>query len=93
MDYKLVFTKKAESDLNALSPLVVTKVLKKIRFFLANAIPMQYAKKLKGLPDYYRFRIGEYRVIFRQDIKSQRLVVLVILRIGHRKAIYKGQLL
>ncbi|MEX2720679.1 MAG: type II toxin-antitoxin system RelE/ParE family toxin [Candidatus Wukongarchaeota archaeon] len=32
----------------------------------------------------YRFRIGKYRVIF--DINGENMVIL---RIGHRKSIYK----
>ena len=41
-------------------------------------------KKLVGMPG-YRFRVGDYRVIF--DMKKDRLVIL-ILQIGHRKNIY-----
>lgn len=93
MDYKLAVTKKAEADLSDLSPQIAIKILKKVRFFLTGNMPMKYAKKLKGLADYYRFRVGEYRVIFRLDPKSQSLVILVVLRVGHRKAIYKGRLL
>ncbi|MBC8526038.1 MAG: type II toxin-antitoxin system RelE/ParE family toxin [Candidatus Cloacimonetes bacterium] len=33
----------------------------------------------------YRFRIGNYRVIF--DIDEDKLVIL---RVGHRKNIYRG---
>ena len=41
-------------------------------------------KKLVGMPG-YRFRVGDYRVIF--DMKKDKLVIL-ILQIGHRKNIY-----
>jgi len=42
-------------------------------------------KHLKGRFDYYRLRIGSYRVIFYKDDKR---IVIVIVRIGHRKEIY-----
>ncbi|HJX51028.1 MAG TPA: type II toxin-antitoxin system RelE/ParE family toxin [Candidatus Nanoarchaeia archaeon] len=42
-------------------------------------------KKLVGMEG-YRFRVGDYRVIF--DMKRDRLLIL-ILQIGHRKKIYK----
>ncbi|MBS3108327.1 type II toxin-antitoxin system RelE/ParE family toxin [Candidatus Woesearchaeota archaeon] len=41
-------------------------------------------KLLIGIPG-YRFRVGDYRVIF--DIEQEKLHILV-LKIGHRKNIY-----
>ncbi len=41
-------------------------------------------KKLVGMPG-YRFRVGDYQVIF--DLEKDKLVIL-ILKIGHRKNIY-----
>ena len=40
---------------------------------------------LKGEKDLYRLRIGSYRVIFRKD--KGELIILIV-RIGHRKDIY-----
>ena len=41
-------------------------------------------KKLVGMPG-YRFRVGDYRVIF--DREEERLLILIF-EIGHRKNIY-----
>ena len=41
-------------------------------------------KKLVGMQG-YRFRVGDYKVIF--DMEKNRLIILV-LQIGHRKNIY-----
>lgn len=41
-------------------------------------------KKLVGIQG-YRFRVGDYRIIF--DIDNKKLVILV-LYIGHRKNVY-----
>jgi len=41
-------------------------------------------KKLVGMPG-YRFRVGDYRVIF--DLEKNKLMILVM-KIGHRKNIY-----
>ena len=41
-------------------------------------------KKLVGMPG-YRFRVGDYRVIF--DLEENKLMILVM-KIGHRKNIY-----
>ena len=41
-------------------------------------------KKLVGMLG-YRFRVGDYRIIF--DMEKEKLIILV-LKIGHRKNIY-----
>ncbi len=41
-------------------------------------------KKLVGMQG-YRFRVGDYRIIF--DMENNKLIILV-LKIGHRKNIY-----
>ena len=43
--------------------------------------------KLKGTPNAYRIRIGDYRVVY--AIHDDRLVVLVI-RVAHRKDVYRN---
>jgi mRNA interferase RelE/StbE len=42
--------------------------------------------KLAGLPDLYRIRVGDYRVIY--QVKDSERVVLV-LSIGHRREVYR----
>jgi len=42
-------------------------------------------KKLVGMQG-YRFRVGDYRIIF--DMEKERLVIL-ILQIGHRRNVYR----
>jgi mRNA interferase RelE/StbE len=44
-------------------------------------------KKLKGEPDLFRIRSGNYRIVY--SVENVRLVVLVI-RIGHRRDVYRG---
>lgn len=93
MDYRLVYTRNAEDDLAGLDKQVSRRILKKVATLLKNSDPMRQAVVLIGLADYYRFRVGDYRVIFRTDRKNKCLVILVVLRIGHRKAIYRGELM
>ncbi len=43
-------------------------------------------KRLRGdVEDLYRLRVGSYRVIFKKDGKE---LIILIVRIGHRKEIY-----
>nr|WP_156557398.1 MULTISPECIES: type II toxin-antitoxin system RelE/ParE family toxin [Rhizobium/Agrobacterium group] len=66
---------------------------KRLRDFLEQRLleaedPRQIGKALKGsqLGQYWRYRVGDYRVIC--DIQDQRLVVLVV-EIGHRSGVYR----
>lgn len=43
-------------------------------------------KRLKGdIDDLYRLRVGRYRIIFR---KNDRELLILVVRVGHRKEIY-----
>jgi mRNA interferase RelE/StbE len=50
--------------------------------------PRSLGQAMKGmmLGDFWRYRVGDYRLIC--DIRDKVLVVLV-LRVGHRKEVYK----
>jgi len=43
-------------------------------------------KKLAGNADYYRIRIGDYRVLY--EVRDRDILVLVI-KIGHRREVYR----
>lgn len=48
--------------------------------------PAEHGKQLKGaLKGLWRYRVGEYRVLYRIEHKD---VFVLVLRIGHRKNIY-----
>lgn len=90
MAYKFVYTRQAEKDLAKLDNPIAVKIFKKLDLFIKLADPFVKAKKLTGfeIPT-YRFRVGDYRVVFRKDEKTGHLVILVVLRIAHRKDVYK----
>jgi len=81
--YKLIYTKSAVKDIKKLDSVAQKRIKKKIEEYAQK--PFFYAKKLlnKNLGD-YRWRVGNYRVVF--DIKKRNIIIL---RIGHRKEIYK----
>ena len=61
------------------------RVAKKLKFYLDQDDPIQYAKKLVDSKDgNYRWRIGNFRAVF--DIDGN---VIKLLRIQHRKDVYK----
>ncbi len=83
MKYRLVYTQKAVRDIDKLDAGVKNRIGTTLLRFKDN--PLQYADRLTN-PELggYRFRIGDYRVIF--DIEGNDIVVL---RLGHRREIYK----
>ena len=83
MNYKLTYTPRAERDIKKLDH--AAKNCKGKALLKLQANPLLYPDKLSD-PSIgtYRFRIGDYRVIF--DIEGNDIVVL---RLGHRKEIYK----
>ncbi len=88
MEYRLLYTLKAKKDLMILNKLLAKRILDKLDFFINTGRPLSFAKRLKN-PSLgnYRFRIGDYRIIFDIDTKGN-ISVLLILKIGHRRDIY-----
>lgn len=83
MSYKLVFSKTALKEIKNLDSIVKKKLGKKIKQY--SKAPFGYAKRLADTRmGTYRWRIGNYRIIF--DIKGSNIMVL---RVGHRREIYK----
>lgn len=83
MSYKLVFSKTALKEIKNLDSIVKKKLGKKIKQY--SKAPFDYAKRLADTKmGTYRWRIGNYRIIF--DIKGSNIMVL---RVGHRREIYK----
>ncbi len=82
-----LFKASALKDLRKLPRPVRRKILHKLDFFCASENPLTFAKAMKDDRfGQYRFRIGDYRVIFDADTKTKDLVVLAV---GHRKEIYR----
>ena len=61
------------------------RVIKALRALAHDPHPPQ-ARRLAG-SDYYRLRVGDYRVIY--EVQEEKLLVLVI-RIGRWKDVYRG---
>ena len=83
--YKLIFSPQAEKELKKLPADVQLQIIHKLRHFLSASNPLDFASHLKDTDlGNYRFRIGDYRVIF--DVEEDTIVILTL---GHRKEIYR----
>lgn len=63
----------------------VVRLVAAIESLSANPRP-RGVKKLAGIDNLYRIRVGDYRVVY--QIHDDRLVILVV-RIGHRREVYR----
>lgn len=83
MNYKLFYTRTALGDIGKLDLVSKKRIKKKIEQYALE--PIASAKKLVRFSiGSYRWRIGNHRVVF--DIHGRNIVIL---RIGHRREIYK----
>lgn len=88
LKYVKKFSKTGRKSFLNLPETVQKRIRYKIEDYFETEDPMQYAKKLTGMSDKYRWRIGDYRVIFKKN-NQKELVILVIVKVGHRQDIYK----
>ena len=85
MAYKVVYLDQVEQDLRKLDKSIVKKILAQIETYLVSD-PKELGKPLKGeFQGYWRYRWGDYRVIYKI---SEREILILVLRISHRKDAY-----
>lgn len=87
MKYQIVFNKKADKQLRKADITQQRMIVNWIEKNLENTDnPKRFGKVLKGnLRDYWRYRVGNYRII--AEINRDEIII-VIVNIGHRKDIY-----
>lgn len=85
MPYRITFTPRAERDLEALPKVEQERIARRIDALSAEPRPAG-AKKLKGEGGFFRLRVADYRIIY---TIHDRVVTVAIIRIGHRRDIYR----
>lgn len=85
MPYTIVFTKEAVKDIEKIDTSVKKQLYKKFLYFKDLDDVKVVAKKLHNHDiGEYRFRVGNFRIIFDLDKHT-----IIVLRIQHRKDVYK----
>jgi mRNA interferase RelE/StbE len=84
--YRIDLTPTAIRDLRRLPVTSQRRIGRKLQWFVEQADPLAFARPVVGTTaaGQYRFRIGEYRVVF--DRKGR---LLTILSIEHRRDVYR----
>lgn len=82
---QILFSKRARSDWQKLDRAIQERLREKLAYFISQQNPLRYADKLReeNLGG-FRFRVGDYRIVF--DAEGNNIFIL---RVGHRKDIYK----
>lgn len=81
---RVFYTEKAAKQLKELPRPVQKRIAQKMRFYVREKNPLKFAKRLIDYREgEFRFRIGEYRVIF--DVSKDSIYIL---KIGKRDKIY-----
>lgn len=85
--HRFEFSRPAEKEFANLPRVLQSRILKKLEYFEDSKDPLEFAKKLIGTENKFRFRIGDYRIIV-SKIGKNTFVVLLILKVAHRKDVY-----
>jgi mRNA interferase RelE/StbE len=89
MAWKIEFAPEAVRELNKLDGQVSRRILKFLRDRVANLdSPRSIGSALQGakLGEFWKYRVGDYRIICRIDDEK---VLILVLRVGHRKEVYR----
>lgn len=84
MRYTVRLDRSPQKLLDVLHGDIYTRIISALQTLADDPRP-RGVKKLKGYRDYWRIRVGDYRIIY--AIQDDRLLVIVI-RIGHRRDVY-----
>jgi len=86
MTYALQFKPSAIKQLEKLSRDVQKRIAAKIQALRDDPFP-ERSKKLSGVPDTWRIRIGDYRVIYQVH---RGILLVLVLTVGHRREVYRN---
>jgi mRNA interferase RelE/StbE len=85
MRYAVTLERPAQRALDGVRGALYERLLAALRCLATSPRP-RGVKKLHGVADLYRIRVGEWRIVY--AIRDRELVVLV-LRIAHRRDVYR----
>ena len=83
--YSIQISRTAEKQLRKLLRKDQRRVAKAMLGLADNPIP-KGARKLSGYDDVFRIRVGQHRVIYSVSGKT---LIIIILKIGHHKDVYR----
>ena len=86
MIYRITFWSSVKKDIRHIPHMVMERIKVVMQSLSDNPFP-EGSKKLHGYTNVYRIRVGNYRVVYEV---TTAIRIITIMRIGHRKDIYKN---
>lgn len=74
--YTVRFSKKAEKALKKIDPVMRRRVFEKMQYLENNPRGGPNIKKMQGFANRYRYRIGDFRVVY--EVMDKELIVWVL---------------
>lgn len=89
MRYVPLYSDNAIEELGQIEARDARKILNKIDAYCDSPDPLRFAKRLSGpLSEYFRYRVGDFRVIFRLA-RDGGVVIIHVLQVVHRRDAYR----
>lgn len=85
--YRIEFDSRVKKDLKSVSSQDIKRIKSAISERSNNPRPTGCTKLKGNNRDYFRIRVGNYRIVY--SIEDDLLLILVV-RVGHRKEIYRN---
>jgi mRNA interferase RelE/StbE len=83
--YKISWKRSATKELKSIPRAEIARILDKIEALHKNPYPYD-VRKISGSEHTYRIRVGDYRIVYSV---LEKVLVIEIVRIGHRREVYK----
>lgn len=85
MSYLVEYETEAIDDLSKLTSSIQKRIVNKIKWLSENFDKINHQSLKGNLSEFYKFRVGDYRIIYEFDLETK---IIFIDRIGHRREIY-----
>jgi len=84
--FRVILTPEAQQDIRRLDPALQTRILNKLEWMGENARLLRHqALQGREWAGCFKYRIGDYRIIYQMDQPAEKLIVL---KAGHRRDVY-----
>jgi len=84
--FQVILVPEAQADIRRLDPALQTRILNKLEWMGQNAQLLRHqALQGKEWTGCFKYRVGDYRILYQIDWPAEKLVVL---KVGHRREVY-----
>lgn len=84
MPFEVIWTERSKKDLKLVDKGIAARIIERAETLALQEIG--FLEKIRGTK-YYKFRVGNYRVLVEKFPATKRLFIA---RVGHRRNIYKN---